>query len=333
MRRPLVERVADADADTNLHARSATRPVDADVERRVRWRRRVSGPIESRWAYDIGGGGWGNQELETYTEPPGERERSRGARSSSPRAPSTSRGRTAIPRDYTSARLKTQGRFAQTYGRFEARIKIPRGQGIWPAFWMLGANIGAVGWPDCGEIDIMENIGREPNTVHGTFHGPGYSGGERHRRGVPESRTAGRSPTAIHLYAVEWEPAEIRWYVDGHLYQTRKPSDLPAGARWVFDHDVVHHPQRRGGRRVAGQSGSDDRVPAADAGGLRASASDQDGPSGPYRVWSGAMSRARLRRPLLGHGPRGVEDNLEHARPPPGSLDTVIARRAPRRWP
>ena len=77
---------------------------------------------------------------------------------------------------YTSARLITKGRFEPTYGRFEARIQIPRGQGIWPAFWMLGANIAAVGWPQCGEIDIMENIGREPFMVHGTIHGPGYSG-------------------------------------------------------------------------------------------------------------------------------------------------------------
>src|SRR4030095_2270041 len=82
-----------------------------------------------------------------------------------------------VRRDYTSARLKTKGKFSLTYGRIESRLKIPYGQGIWPAFWMLGTDIDKVGWPSCGEIDIMENIGREPSKVHGTIHGPGYYGG------------------------------------------------------------------------------------------------------------------------------------------------------------
>ena len=195
--------------------------------------------------------------------------RLRRARSSSPRAPSTSRGRMAIPRDYTSARLKTEGRFGQTYGRFEARMQIPRGQGIWPAFWLLGANAGAVGWPACGEIDIMENIGREPNTVHGTFHGPGYSGGS----GIGAAfQSADGKPFAdgYHLYAVEWDPAEIRWYVDDHLYRDAQAIGSarrhPLGVR----PRLLHHPQRRGGWRVAGQSRQHVRLPAADEGGLRA---------------------------------------------------------------
>src|SRR5207245_7263892 len=85
-------------------------------------------------------------------------------------------GRDNVSRDYTSARLITKNKFTATYGRFEARIRIPYGQGIWPAFWMLGDDIDKVGWPACGEIDIMENIGKEPSVVHGTIHGPGYSG-------------------------------------------------------------------------------------------------------------------------------------------------------------
>ena len=148
-------------------------------------------------------------------------------------SPGAVRGADGVPRNYTSARLKTLGTFAQTYGRFEARIRIPRGQGIWPAFWMLGENVDTAGWPACGEIDIMENIGREPNIVHGTLHGPGYSGGQ----GPTASFTG---PTAFaddfHVFAIEWEPATIRWYVDGNLYSTRNASDLPGGARWVFDH-------------------------------------------------------------------------------------------------
>jgi len=135
---------------------------------------------------------------------------------------------------YTSARLKTQGRFEQAYGRFEARIRVPYGQGIWPAFWMLGNNIQTAGWPNCGEIDIMEHIGREPYTVYGTIHGPGYSGASG--IGAPYTLTSARFTDDFHVFAVEWEPNQIRWYVDGNLYQTRTPADLPTGSAWVFDH-------------------------------------------------------------------------------------------------
>ena len=144
-------------------------------------------------------------------------------------------GADGVTRNYTSARLKTQGKFSQAYGRFEARIKIPRGQGIWPAFWMLGDDVDKAGWPACGEIDIMENIGKEPSLVHGTIHGPGYSGAKG--IGAPDSLPANQ-PFAddFHVFAVEWEPNTIRFYVDDHLYATRTPADLPPGAQWVYDH-------------------------------------------------------------------------------------------------
>jgi beta-glucanase (GH16 family) len=137
-------------------------------------------------------------------------------------------------RDFTSARLKTQGQGAWTYGRMEARIKVPSGQGMWPAFWMLGANVRQVGWPRCGEIDIMENIGREPAIVHGTAHGPGYSGGNG--IGKPFALQAGRRfADDFHLFALEWEPGELRWSVDRLVYFTLTPRDLPKGTAWVFD--------------------------------------------------------------------------------------------------
>jgi hypothetical protein len=103
---------------------------------------------------------------------------------------------------------------------------------MWPAFWMLGNDIGSVGWPQSGEIDVMENVGFEPNTVHGTIHGPGYSGGE----GIGAGYTIG-SPfaDAFHTFAVDWSPGRIVWSVDGNVYQTRTPTDL-GGDRWVFDH-------------------------------------------------------------------------------------------------
>jgi len=129
----------------------------------------------SKWVSETGGGGWGNDELEYYT--------SRLENASQQDGNLVIKvlqekfaGPDGVTRNYTSARLKTQGKFSQAYGRFEARIKIPRGQGIWPAFWMLGDDIDKPGWPLCGEIDIMENIGKEPALVHGTIHGPGYSG-------------------------------------------------------------------------------------------------------------------------------------------------------------
>ncbi len=195
-----------------------------------------SRPDPSRWVHELGGGGWGNQELETYTDRPENARIEGGALVITARAEKLT-GSDGIARDYTSARLKTLGRFSQAYGRFEARIRIPRGQGLWPAFWMMGVNIESRGWPDDGEIDVMENIGREPTTVHGTLHGPGYSGAGA--ISMPFQSPDGR-PFAddYHLYAIEWEPSEIRWYVDSHQYQTRKPADLPAGARWVFDHEM-----------------------------------------------------------------------------------------------
>lgn len=191
-------------------------------------------PEPAKWVYDVGGGGWGNNELQSYTD---RRENAviRGGALVIRAVRETFTGRDGIRREYTSARLKTQGTFTQTYGRFEARIRIPRGQGIWPAFWMLGQDITSVGWPACGEIDVMENIGREPTIVHGTLHGPGYSGGQG--IGAAFTHPAGR-PFAddFHVYTIEWESQAIRWYVDGSQFQSRSAADLPGGARWVFDH-------------------------------------------------------------------------------------------------
>jgi beta-glucanase (GH16 family) len=151
-------------------------------------------------------------------------------------------GPDGVERNYTSARIHSEGKFSQRYGRFEARIKIPDGQGIWPAFWLMGGR--PQNWPDGGEIDIMENVGKEPRTVHGTIHGPGYSG----RKGIsgefklPEGQRfanggsgLARYAPGFHIYAVEWEPDAIRWYVDETLYETVTPASLPAGAKWVFD--------------------------------------------------------------------------------------------------
>jgi beta-glucanase (GH16 family) len=189
---------------------------------------------DSKWVHETGGGGWGNDELEYYTARPQNAYQQDGnlvIRVLQERYT----GADGVTRNYTSARLKTLGKFAQAYGRFEARMKIPRGQGIWPAFWMLGDNFNKVAWPGSGEIDIMENIGREPTHVYGTIHGPGYSG--KKSLGASFSLTPPQ-PFAdeFHLYAIEWEPKAIRFYVDDHLYETRTSKDLPSETKWVYDH-------------------------------------------------------------------------------------------------
>jgi beta-glucanase (GH16 family) len=178
----------------------------------------------SKWNMETGAGGWGNNEWQYYTN------RLENVRQEGGNLVITARRENFGGAAYTSARITTSNKFSQTYGRMEARIKIPRGQGIWPAFWMLGQDIGQVGWPNSGEIDIMENIGREPNTVYGTVHGPGYSGGA----GITGSRNIGR-PLAddFHTYAIEWSPNLIRWFLDGAEYHRVTPANLTG--TWVFN--------------------------------------------------------------------------------------------------
>ena len=193
-----------------------------------------SSPDPSKWGFDTGGNGWGNNELETYTSRPENAEVQGGNLVITARQ-ETYTGSDGITRNYTSARMLTAGKFSQQYGRFEARIKLPAGQGMWPAFWMLGDNIGSVGWPASGEIDIMENVGFEPGTVHGSVHGPGYTGGS----GISATYAlpAGQKfSDDFHVYAVEWQPNVVRFYVDSTLYETVTPSNLPGGAVWEFDH-------------------------------------------------------------------------------------------------
>ena len=187
-----------------------------------------SAPDPAKWTYDLGGGGWGNRELEVYTDTRNNVFED-GAGHLVIRAIKTEAG------GYTSARLKTQGKFSIEYGKIEARIKIPRGQGMWPAFWMLGDDIATAGWPQCGEIDVMENIGKEPAVAHATVHGPGYSGA----RGISAPDSLPGSPPLsedFHVYSVEWTPNRIQFFLDGAGYQTVTPASLPTGAKWVYDH-------------------------------------------------------------------------------------------------
>ncbi|HKW27839.1 MAG TPA: family 16 glycosylhydrolase [Verrucomicrobiae bacterium] len=189
-------------------------------------------PDLTKWGYDLGGGGWGNNELETYT--------ATNARVQSGQLViEADRAISAGKTNYTSARMLTKGKWSWTYGRMEARLKLPRGQGIWPAFWMLGTNIDSVHWPSCGEIDIMENIGKtsDQGTDHGTIHGPQGGGDYNGGSGVGGSYTLpGGAALAdnFHIYAIEWTPNQIKWFLDANQFFTATPASLPGGGTWVF---------------------------------------------------------------------------------------------------
>ncbi len=198
-------------------------------------------PNPAIWSYEVGDGavnripGWGNNELQYYT-------------SSTDNSATDGNGNLVItaaeadgslvcyygPCDYTSARLISQYKAEFAYGRVESRIRVPQGAGLWPAFWSLGTDIGEVGWPQTGEIDIMEFVGREPNEIFGTIHGPGYSGGASFGGffdfGEPVY-------TDYHTFAIEWQPDLIEWYVDDILYHTAVPADV-APNEWVFNDPI-----------------------------------------------------------------------------------------------
>jgi beta-glucanase (GH16 family) len=187
-----------------------------------------SSPDKLKWTYDIGTGnnGWGNSELEYYTD-----RTSNVQLNGEGQLVITARKESYSGSGYTSARVKTQGLFSQTFGRFEARIKTPTGPGIWPAFWLLGDNITEVSWPQCGEIDIMEQRGQKPAITHGSVHGPGYFGANAKTKSF--GLMTGRFDTDFHIYAIEWGEDYIDFFIDDYLFQRIQPNDLTG--EWVFN--------------------------------------------------------------------------------------------------
>jgi beta-glucanase (GH16 family) len=194
-------------------------------------------PDASKWAFEIGDGtaqgipGWGNNELQYYTDRPENVSVESGV------LKITARQESFEGSGYTSARLITKGLFQQKYGRFEARVKLPTGQGLWPAFWLLGDDSNGDIWPQIGEIDVMEFLGDEPTQIFGTIHGPQYSGGESISKEFVLD--ADRFDTGFHIFGIEWTPNFINFYVDDKLYQTLKPSDVEeetnGEGEWVFN--------------------------------------------------------------------------------------------------
>jgi beta-glucanase (GH16 family) len=184
-----------------------------------------SKPNADIWGYDIGTGdnGWGNNELQYYTDRPENIHLADGM------LKIMANQEDFEGSGYTSSRIL--GKFAQKYGRFEARIKLPWGQGIWPAFWLLGENIDTVGWPQCGEIDIMEYRGQEPTLTNGTLHGPGYSAGNSITKAYELEND--RFDNDFHIFGIEWGPEYINFYVDDVLYNQLTPEDVTG--EWVYD--------------------------------------------------------------------------------------------------
>lgn len=185
-------------------------------------------PNSNIWSYEIGTGtnGWGNNELQYYTD------RTENVTAQNGVLIITAKQEQFEGSSYTSARLISKGKFEQTYGRYEARIRVPYGKGIWPAFWLLGDDSnGTKVWPQIGEIDIMEYIGSEPSRMFGTVHGPGYSGGESISKSYVLQND--RFDNGFHIFGIEWGPDYINYYVDDVLYNQITPDDVPG--EWVFN--------------------------------------------------------------------------------------------------
>jgi beta-glucanase (GH16 family) len=219
-------------------AAAAAKAASAGSHWTLSWSDEFNGPDGSsldptKWKFDVGGGGWGNRELESYTARPANVVE-RGGNLVISELKEEYTGADGIARHYTSGRIETKGLFAQAYGRFEARMQLPVGKGIWPAFWLLGEDIETAKWPQSGEIDVMEAIG-DPHTIYSTLHGPGYSGahGISQRFPMPEGAAI---DSGFHVYAVEWAPNDLKFYCDGNLITERTPADLPQGTKWVYDH-------------------------------------------------------------------------------------------------
>ena len=189
-------------------------------------------PDPSRWVFDVGGGGWGNRELEYYTARPTNASLDGHGHLAIVARHETYSGH-GVTREYTSARLKTQGVFATTYGRLEASIKLPAGRGLWPAFWAVGQDIEKLGWPASGEIDVMESLG-DGFTLYGSLHGPERGNARGYGLTSPHRSTASLA-SGFHTYGIIWSPSSIVFTFDGAPYATRTPAELSAAQHWAFN--------------------------------------------------------------------------------------------------
>lgn len=233
-------------------------------------------PDPANWSFDIGRGplndGWGNNELQFY--------KSENTIVQNGYLIITAKSEEG--NSYTSSRLKSRNKFEQKYGRFEARIKLPLGKGMFPAFWLLGENFceaqtqignnvicdsslpnyeaGNVLWPQCGEIDIMEYLGNKPTEVFGTIHGPGFSGGNSISKKYNLSND--RFDNDFHVFGVEWTENHINWYVDNVLYNQITRQDVEEkGGEWVFNNSFYMILNLAVGGNLPGRPNDDTNFP------------------------------------------------------------------------
>ncbi|MBE7540977.1 MAG: glycoside hydrolase family 16 protein [Bryobacteraceae bacterium] len=209
-------------------------------------------PDPAKWAYQTGGHGWGNQEKQYYTEA-----RAENARVENGHLLITARREAFEGREYTSARLVTAGRQTWRYGYFEIRAKLPCGRGTWPAIWMLGTDTSLGKWPAIGEIDIMEHVGHDPERVHATIHCTAYN----HTKGTQKGGFL-RAPGVcadFHVYAVNWTPEFLEFYLDGRPY-FRFANEGKTRAEWPFDQPFYLLLNVAVGGTWGGQKGVDDEA-------------------------------------------------------------------------
>ncbi len=210
-------------------------------------------PDTARWGYDVGGGGFGNNELQFYTN-----DRPENARVENGRLVIEARKETFENRGYTSAKLRTKGKVEWKHGRFEIRAKLPAGRGTWPAIWMLAGTDPFV-WPDDGEIDIMEHVGFDPGVVHGTVHTQAYNHVKKTQQGA--QITIADASTTFHTYAVDWTTKQIDFLVDGKLYFTfDKESYGKRYEQWPFDQSFYLILNLAVGGNWGGQKGVDETI-------------------------------------------------------------------------
>jgi len=189
----------------------------------------MSPPNPDNWGFDLGGDGFGNNQLEFNTN------RLENARlDGEGHLEIVARRETLGTNAFTSARIQSKDRVEVRFGRIEARIKQPSGQGVWPAFWMLGADFPEESWPGVGEIDVMEFCGQEPRTIHGSLHGPAFFAGNALTNTLVRPDNQPGFDEEFHVYTVQWDPTRITWEVDGEVYQVIAANSVGPEA-WVYD--------------------------------------------------------------------------------------------------
>ncbi|SOD80204.1 glycoside hydrolase family 16 protein [Spirosoma fluviale] len=211
-------------------------------------------PDSTKWGYEVGGNGWGNNELQFYTS-----RRSENARVENGKLIIEARKEAYQGKSYTSARLLTKNKTTWTYGRIEAMAKLPKGVGTWPAVWMLGKNISTAGWPRSGEIDIMEHVGFDEGVIHGTVHTEAYNHAKKTEKG--SAITLNDVTTKFHLYAIEWTADKIDFFVDDQKYYTVEKSVLGnSEAQWPFEQPFFLILNVAVGGNWGGQKGVDETI-------------------------------------------------------------------------